>query len=192
MSDLTFVCKKGLGTIYGNMIRQVALKGVDTWRPIAYNMGKKGNSIGMQGGLNFNTLQVYGATIKQLSEPNLNSNLCVELFRKKDSIFVSQNFELHGLNNLNIDSFEAYLHFASGSYSVEDNASYLQNNLDVPIEDLICISSRHSDVITVTFIIEPIDEVSEKLIFTCEEKPIIEAISSIRKAFTSFEAGGSI
>ena len=48
MSDLSYVCKKGLGIIYGNVIRQIALKGTDTWKPIAYNMGLKSSSFGMQ------------------------------------------------------------------------------------------------------------------------------------------------
>ena len=186
MNNLEFICKKGVGEIYGNLIRQIALKGTDTWRPIAYNMGKKGKSIGMQGNLNFNTTQVFGAKLVQITEVPKIPEIRLESFRKKGSIYASQYFELHNLRNLNIDSFDAYLHYASGSFSVEDNASYIQNNLDVPIEDLICVSSRHSDAISVTFIVEPIDEISEKLIFTCDPIPIHDAINSIKQTISTF------
>lgn len=190
MSEVSYICKKGLGAIYGNMIRQVALKGTDTWRPIAYDMGEKSISIGMQGNLNFNTIQVFGAVLKQTSEVPTTPDIRTEIFRKKGAVYVSPNFELHGLNNLNIDSFEVYLHYASGSYSVEENAEYIQNNLDVPIENLICVSSRHSEAICVTFLIEPIDELSERLIFTCDTKPIYAAIKSIKNTIASFQEGG--
>lgn len=192
MSELSYICKKGVGAIYGNMIRQVALKGTDTWQPIAYNMGEKSTSVGMQGNLNFNTIQVFGAVLKQIGEVSTTTEVRSEIFRKSGNIYVSQNFELHGLTNLNIDSFEAYLHYASGSYSVEENAGYIQNNLDIPIENLICVSSRHSEAISVTFIVEPIDELSERLIFTCDTKPIYDAIKSIHNTFASFVKGGDI
>lgn len=190
MSDLSYVCKKGLGIIYGNVIRQIALKGTDTWKPIAYNMGLKSSSVGMQGNLNFNTIQVFSATLKQIAEVPTTPEVRLEMFRKKGNIYASQSFEIHGLSGFNVESFEAYLHYTSGSYSVEDNASFIQNNLDVSIENLICVSSRHSEAISVTFTIEPVDELSERLIFTCDTKPIYAAIKSIKNTFAMFDTGG--
>lgn len=174
---------KGTGNIYGNLIRQIAICGIYTWRPIAYYIGSKDNSIGLKGNIHFDTLSFFRSKLEIIQLPNTLENCILENFIFNGQKYISKNFSLEFDKPLNCTNLSAYFLYSSGVRSVEKNAAYL--SFLENIEDYICISSRHSESKSIAYKIEDLDEQSENILFDTTED-INVYISIIKNTIESF------
>lgn len=144
-------CPKGTGDIYGNLLRQIALRGIATWRIAGFHIGEKSELVGFSGSVYFDSLTLWSSKLEILNPPS-ETEFCIETFKEVGTAYESQHFRITNLPS-GLSSFEVALVKASGSRSVEENATliaqYTKN-----ASSFVSISSRHSDVIVVAFEVE--------------------------------------
>lgn len=174
---------KGTGTIYGNLIRQIAICGVYNWRPIAYYLGTKDNSLGLMGNNHFNTLHVLQSKLEVLKKPPIFEMCILEKFTLNKNKYISEHFSLEFPKPLNCSHLEAYFLYANGTRSLEENAAYLSTFVD--ITNYICVSSRHSETSTIKYKIDDLDNKYETISFENVDD-LSTIISIIKDTINSF------
>ena len=179
-------CPKGTGDIYGNLLRQIAIRGYQTWRLAGFCVGNKGNMLGFSGNCYFDSIALWSGKLEIKKEP-FDTSFCSETFtevKNSKGMYESNNFIITNLPEGMI-SFDAFLIKASGSRSVEENAEAIRE-ANSELEKYVAVSSRHSDVVSIAFRVEQLSN-ADIVIFTRDSDKIEKALHLLKDTVNSFE-----
>lgn len=151
-----------MGHILGNALRQVAIRGVFTWRVASYKVAPKDKSFGITGDNHFSFLEFTKGHLVSKSKP-VGRDATKLTFVKSGSTYVSGDFSIEGLGHLNAPSMEVCLVADCGMRSAEDNRAITEKLASQDCNDFVCVPSRHSEQIQFSFTVTPFSEDEETL-----------------------------
>lgn len=178
-------CPKGTGDIYGNLLRQIAIRGYMTWRLAGFCIGNKSNMLGFSGNYYFDSIALWSGRLEVKKEPT-DSFFCIETFIEvsgSKGVYESTHFTITNLPE-GMASFDAFIIKASGSRSVEENAALIKE-VSTDAEKYVAISSRHSDIVSIAFKIEQLRD-SDVITFTHDADKIASALQLLKETVDSF------
>lgn len=179
------ICPSGTGDIYGNLFRQLAIRGTETWRLAGFKIGNKSNMLGFSGNKYFDSLIIWSCKLEMKSEPSddFYCNLTFNEVPNSGGVYENNNFIISNLPE-GIGSFEAFLVKASGSRSVEDNAMLIKENTQDPTSYVV-ISSRHSCATSVSFTLEQ-DGSADIVTFTQDSELMPSILELLKNTVNAF------
>lgn len=177
---MKYTVRKGLGHIIGNLARQMLLTQWPSIRPIAYSVGNK-STVVSAGSNVVEDMVEFGLAISSLNfkcdSMELGDVKCVELDSR---VIKVSDLEQNGLQAIG-DGEKEILHFVGepvtvkiffrcgyGSFSSYENRRFLEQN-SLFENNVITMNSRHCDISTVGFTVEPVNDEEESLIINIDD-----------------------
>lgn len=151
------------GHLIGNTLRQFAMRGTNTWQPVAYRLASKEGTFGLGGGYPFSSLELLHGS---LVSPNVKSTVLEKLckFERKGDEYVCEDMHLLNLGKLGAPSIDVCLVYASGARSAQQNYAVVQRLCPQDVKDFTAVPSKHTPAVVFRYEVEPYDQNNETLI----------------------------
>lgn len=198
--ELQISCRKGEARPIGQLLRQITMTRLNSWRPIGFVLLKRNTNILYSEGtvvqdmveLSLNLAELEFKNKNDLSDSLDGKDFTWETytFRNEltsDYLRIGENMEcltpnVQLLNTTNDEEYQIKVYFRKGcgSYSVNDNLNFLQSKLH-SVDEIKVMTSVHSVVNTFTFTTEE-QNLSEEILKIKLDTKSEDALECLRKS----------
>lgn len=177
---------KGMGTIIGSALRQIAIKSVSTWQPIAVYVEKFNGSYGVDNAPGVSVVDFLSLQFKpkdDLDSASIGSIETVTFYRSGD-VFNSNFGTLSGMGNVPLDYLKVIMSYNIGYKTPKDNKDIIDSLVSLSSDDnIIYLPSRHNVVDEFTFKVESVNASTETLDITARDDILSLAIEKYKGVF---------
>lgn len=184
MKQQEFRVPVNLGHVLGNALRQVAIRGVFTWRIASYKIAPKDKSFGISGDNHFSFLEFTKGILVSKDKPMGKGSMKL-MFEKQGDVYVNGDFVIQGLGHLNAPSMEVCLVSDSGIRSAEENRKITMELASLDCNDFVCVPSRHSSIVHFSFDVTPFSEDEETLSIRFSDDCLYDAMKQLESLLAS-------
>lgn len=171
------------GHLIGNTLRQFAMRGTNSWQPVAYRLASKAGSFGLSGGYPFSYLELLDGVLVSNNVAMQGTEVLLK-FDLNGEDYVSGGFHIKNLGKLGAPSLDVCLVYAGGSRTASENQGVVKRLCPQDMDDFVVVPSKHTPTIKFRFEVKPCDLASESLIIEATPGCISLARDSAVKSLT--------
>lgn len=190
---MNYTVRKGLGSILGNLTRQMLLTQWPSVRPIGYAVGDKSTVISAGSNVVEAMVELSSSisSLRYRSDMEMGDIRCVEF---EAPVIKAGDLSQNGIEVIgNLDKeilhfvgsplvLKVYFRCGYGSFSTYENRRFLEKE-SLFENNVITINSRHCDVSDISFSVEPLNEDYETLSISLSDSLGRDEHSMVKESF---------